>query len=606
MPVFRFLPTVRRFELLLLVAVGLCALSGWLAYRTQLAGNLERARVLASQRLDALALSLEATLVRHESLPSLLALDPSLLALLRDPGDPQRIAAANAYLDAAQQGAQVAATFLVDAGGNTLAASNWRLPRSFVGHNYAFRPYFRAAMSKGLGRFYGVGATTGEPGYFIAAPVHDGENALGVVVLKIGLEHMEQALASGGDTLFLADADGVVFLSSHRRWRYRSLAPLSDSVAAHLAATRQYDNLPITPLADRSLLQRTSAPVRIVLDGEPAREHLVYARPVGSLGWQVVQLFDPGEARAAAFSLAWAVAFALAFLLGLGAHFLHRAQRREELRRIHAGLESRIARRTVDLTEKIAALERTEAILRQTRDAAVQAGKLAVLGQMSAGISHELNQPLAALQTLADNARSLLARGRHDEAAENLQMIGDLVTRAGRIVRQLRTFARKEGGTAQAVAVAAAVEQALLIVEPGRRAAAVRVGVADIEPGLCVCAVSGRLEQVLVNLLRNGLDAMRGHPDPMLEVSARRCGDRVEIRVRDHGPGLSQEARARMFEPFYTSKPVGEGLGLGLAISLAIAESHGGSLTAHNVAEGGAEFVLTLPAAGEPDAPCHP
>lgn len=595
-------PSLSRVWLLTAAAAASCLLVGLIAYRLLLGSYLAHEQQVASQRLDAFALSLEATLNRHESLPGLLALEPSLAALLREPDNAQRIAAANAYLEAAQQGAAVAATYLIDADGLTLAASNWRQPRSFVGHNYAFRPYFSDALAHGLGRFYGVGVTTGEPGYFLAAPVRSAGRVLGVVVLKVGLEAMEQAMAESGDTLLLADADGIVFLSSQRRLRYRTLAPLPAAVSARLAETRQYGNQTIQPLADRPLGLDASTPQRLALAGEPIRELLLLSRPVGNLGWRVVQLGHPDEARSAAFSGAMAAALAAAFGLGVAAHLRHRRRRREELRRIHGELEQRIAERTADLTGKVAELQRTEAILHETRDAAVQAGKLAVLGQLSAGISHELNQPLAALRTFADNASALLARGRYDEVGENLQMIGDLVGRTGRIVRQLKSFARKEAATAQAVTVASAIEHALLLVEPRRRDSAATIAVSQDDAALCVVAEAGRFEQVLVNLMLNGLDAMHGQPAPRLEIDVSRRGANVRLAVRDHGPGIADDVRNHLFEPFYTTKPAGEGLGLGLAISLAIVESYGGTLRTENAADGGAVFVLTLPAAGDDHA----
>lgn len=591
-----------RTWLLTVLATLACLLIGLLGYRLLLDNNLAHESRLATQRLDAFALSLDATLNRHESLPGLLALEPSLAALLRDPDNKQRIDAANAYLEAAQQGAAVAATYLIDANGLTLAASNWRQPRSFIGHNYAFRPYFTDAVAQGLGRFYGVGVTTGEPGYFIAAPVRDGQQILGVVVLKIGLEAMEQAMAGAGDILLLADADGIIFLSSERRLRYRTLAPLPAATTARLAETRQYGNQAIVALADRPVPLEASAPLRLALPDEAPREHLLVTRPVGNFGWQVVQLGRLDEARAAAFSGAMALAFAAAFAIGVAAHLRHRRRRREELQRIHGELEQRIAERTADLTAKIAELQRTEAILHETRDAAVQAGKLAVLGQLSAGISHELNQPLAALQTFADNASALLARGRHEEVAENLQMIGELVGRTGRIVRQLKTFARKEAATPQPVCVASAIDHALLLVEPRRRDTAASIKVSQNDGELQVVAEAGRLEQVLVNLMLNGLDAMHGQPAPRLEITVARSAGQVRLSVRDHGPGIADEVRSHLFEPFYTTKPAGEGLGLGLAISLAIVESYGGTLRTDNAADGGAVFVLTLPAAGDDHA----
>jgi two-component system C4-dicarboxylate transport sensor histidine kinase DctB len=576
-----------------------CLLLGALTYRLSFDYSLGHERQLAQQRLDGLALSLEATLARHESLPTLLGLDPSLRALLHEPRSPARIAAANAYLEAAQQGAAVAAAYLIANDGETLAASNWRLSRSFVGQNYAFRPYFRDALEKGLGRFYGVGATTGEPGYFIAAAVREQGRALGVVVLKISLGELEQALTNVGDTLLLADADGVVFLAADHRLRYRTLAPLSAAVTARIAASKQYGEHPLPPLATRPLPTATSEPLRLALIGEAEHERLLQARPVGGLGWQLIQLSAVTEVRATALAVATAVGFAAAFLLGLAAYFRLRRQRLEERRRLYAELETRIAERTADLTDKIAALERTEAILRETRDAAVQAGKLATLGQMAVGISHELNQPLAALHSFADNARAFLARGQTEAVADNLATISELVERAGRIVGQLKSFARKEAATPTAVSVAAAIDHALTIVEPRRRELAAQIVVAPLPPGLQVLAEAGRLEQVLVNLLRNGLDAMQGQPSPVLEISAvaEAGSGSVTLRVRDHGPGLAPEVLGHLFEPFYTTKPVGEGLGLGLAISLTIVESYGGSLTASNLAAGGAEFALTLPAA---------
>lgn len=588
-------PWRRRWPMLL-GASALCAALGVVSHQLTFSAQLAHQRQASAQRLDGFALSLEATLSRHESLPGLLALDPSLLALLREPDKPARQAAANAYLEAAQQGAAVAAAYLLAADGRTLAASNWRQPQSFVGHQYAFRPYFREALAGGLGRFYGVGVTTGEPGYFLAAPVREGNQVRGVVALKLNLDALEQALASAGDTLLLADGDGVVFLSSARRWRYHTLTPLPAATAARLANTRQYGGKPIPPLANHPAPLNATGLVRLALADAPARDWLVHSRSVGGQGWRLVQLGDPSEARAAAWAVGAASVFASAFVLGLAAHLRHRQRRREELRRVYAELEDRIAERTADLTGQIAALERTKAILRETRDAAVQAGKLATLGQMSAGVSHELSQPLAALHTFADNAQALLARGRYDDVAENLQMISELIDRTGRIVRQLKSFARQEAATPQPVSVASAIDHALMMLEPRRRELQAMF---HVEPcgNLQLLAEAGRLEQVLVNLLRNGLDAMHGQTAPQLHVRAWAEGAMAHIAVRDHGPGLSADAQRRLFEPFYTTKPAGEGLGLGLAISLTIVESYGGALNAHNMADGGAEFVLSLPLA---------
>lgn len=590
-----------------LAAVGLaaaaCLLAGWLGYRAFLALYLDGERKAAAQRLDSYALSLEASLGRYESLPWLLALERDLAAVLAKPADPARREAANRYLETAQGDAAIAAAYLIDVKGDTLAASNWRQPRTFIGQNYAFRPYFRDAARGRLGRFYGIGATTGEPGYFLAAPLRSAAGIAGVVAIKVSLDAFEASLASSGDNILLADADGVVFLASRADWKYRTLAPLDDATRIRLAEARQYGSYTLSPLASAEELSADSAVVSLKLPGLKVGRVVLQSRPVGHLGWRLILLASPAEAERSALGAGLAAGFAVAFGLSLAVYLRLRRRRRAELeaadgalRRAHAELEQRIAERTADLTDRLAALKRTEAILRETRDSAVQAGKLAVLGQMSAGISHELNQPLAALHTLSDNAAALIDRGRIEEARENLVLISQTIGRTGRIIAQLKAFARKMPAEKAPVSVRDAIEHALLIVEPRRREIGARIEVQPMPDGLSVLAEVVRIEQVLVNLIRNGLDAMAGQLDPQLVIAAAEADGRMRIAIRDHGPGIPADVLPHLFEPFYTTKPVGEGLGLGLAISLAIVEGFGGRLEACNAEGGGAEFAVVLDA----------
>ncbi|HJW01650.1 MAG TPA: ATP-binding protein [Azospira sp.] len=591
-------PTARRRRLLLGAALlGACLLFGWLTYRVALTIFLDGERQHATRRLEFYALSLDATLARYEALPGLLALETRLHELLQQPANNALTQASNTYLQTAQGGAEISAAYLIDRKGHTLAASNWDQPGSFVGQNYAFRPYFREAIRGGLGRFYGIGATTGEPGYFLAAPVRENSHGpiQGVVTIKVNLAPFEAALAKSGDTVLLADDEGVIFLAPKPEWRYRTLASLSPAARERLAASRKYGDSPLAPLLGDQAL--ADGGVRLAVADRHPRDLLMESQAVGHQGWRVVLLTDPAEARRSALGAGFAAAFALAFIIALVAHQNLRRKRRAELHQAHAELEAAIAERTADLTQKVEALKQTEAILRQTRDTAVQAGKLAVLGQMSAGMSHELNQPLAALQTFSDNAVALLDLGRLQEVRENLAMISQLTARLGRIVTQLKSFARKGPAEKSAVPVARAVDNALLIVEPRRRELQASIEVPPIPADLAVVADATRLEQVLVNLLRNGLDAMQGLPSPHLHLSAGQEAGRVRIAIRDEGPGIPPEALAHLFEPFYTTKPVGEGLGLGLAISLAIVEGFGGRLEGGNAPAGGAEFAIILDAA---------
>jgi two-component system, NtrC family, C4-dicarboxylate transport sensor histidine kinase DctB len=518
--------------------------------------------------------------------------------------------AANHYLEAVAQAAKLNAAYLMNSQGLTLAASNWNQPVTFVGQNYGFRPYAQEALAGRFGRFYGIGATSGEAGYFLASRLGSADRAPGVIAIKLSLDPIEEALRQSGEAVLVVDRQGVVILTSVPEWKYRVLEPLSPDARERLARTRQYGSQPLPPLSENVSLAPGRDEARLERAGVSA-DFSIARRPVGNLGWQMLIFTDQRASRDAAAVAALAAAALAVFPLGLFLHLrLSRQQRREKrraeqaLRQISEDLEQRIAQRTSDLTQanvelerKVGELKRTEAILHETRDSAVQAGKLAVLGQMSAGMTHELNQPLAALHTLSDNAVNLIEQARVPEARENLVLISQLAARMGRIVTQLKVFTRKEPAILSAVAVGQALEHALMIVESKRREIGARIEVAPIAGELDVRADAVRLEQVLVNLLRNGLDAVAGQDDATLRVSAQREGAAICIRIADRGPGIAPQALPRLFEPFYTTKPVGEGLGLGLALSLGIVESFGGRLQGRNLDGEGAEFSITLVAA---------
>lgn len=592
------------------LAVLVCVCAGALAYRGSLGSQLAGQQRAAAQRLDFAAQSLESLLHRNEALPALLALDDGAARALRDPGTAP-LRAANDFLGRAARLADVEAAYLMDTRGLTIAASNWNQPSSFVGQNYRFRPYFEAAMQGFTGRFYGVGATTGKPGYFIAAPLPAEAPARGVVAVKISLDPFEAALAASGDTVLLADRDGVVFLSTEAEWRYRTLAPLGGDALVRLQGAQQYGSHALRPL-DHGLgaWPVGGTAVRLRHAGQE-RDFTVAARGVGPLGWQMLLLADQTPARQEALVAGLAGALCAALLLGLALYLrLDRqgqAERRASAERLQAArdtLETQIAQRTADLTaanaalqDRVRDLQHAEQILRGTRDAAVQAGKLAVLGQMSAGMGHELNQPLAALQTLSDNALALERQGRREDVAENLRLIGELAARMGRIVRQLKSFARKETPVPRPCSVRDALDHALMLLAQRCTAVQARIDVDGFPADLCVQADATRLEQVLVNLLRNGLDAVQGQPVRVVRFSAAAVDGRVHLRVADTGGGLAPEARDRLFEPFFTTK-AGEGLGLGLAVSRIIVEGLGGTLAAGDLPQGGgAEFTVTLPLA---------
>ncbi len=298
----------------------------------------------------------------------------------------------------------------------------------------------------------------------------------------------------------------------------------------------------------------------------------------------------------AAFLAVAATASAVFLLL----HRRRRARRLlEEKERVRVELERRVAERTAELSRSNALLRgeveersRAEADLRRAQDDLVQAAKLAALGQTAAGIAHEVNQPLAAMRTYSDNATVLLARGRAEDAKANLASISALTERIARVTQDLKGFARKASGAVEPVSVQAAVAAALALLGHRLRRQGVRVSADLPEAEIRVWAEQVRLEQVLVNLLQNGLDALEGAAGPEIGISVEAAGERVAVAVSDNGPGIGAEDAPRVFSAFFTTK--NDGLGLGLSISRGIVQDFGGSLTHRERPGGGAVFAVEL------------
>ncbi|AMP05195.1 sensor histidine kinase [Collimonas pratensis] len=549
----------------------------------------------ASERqLQIIALDLESVLQKFETLPFALGFQSDVLQALAHPDDRQNIQNLNQALELIQRQSKVVAIFMLDRNGMTLASSNWDSGTSFVGRDFGFRPYFREAIKGNPGRFYGIGNTTNIPGYFLAQPIyasaaeHGDKAVLGVMAIKIDLTEFEHTWRSSEEPITLVDSSGVVFLSNRPAWKYHSLYSLDGQVQQNLAGTHQYADQAITPVSSLPKPQRAEF-----------GQHVT--RNIGRLGWQLM-LF-PSQARIARIALLWTMAAAL--LLAIAAISLwavyQRRRRLEERLTSAEYLDRTIAQRTQELMvanhtleAKYAKLQETEHLLRSTQNKLIQAGKLAMLGQMAAGIAHELNQPLAAIRAFADNAITFLSREQRDKAVENLGHISNASARMGKIVGQLNGFSRKSHEAVAVIDLSKSIEAAALLLsnEFQTHGASLRI---DIREEAQVVGDSVRTEQVLINLLRNALDAVdnAGQKNVSLELE-RDAGDAV-IRIRDSGPGIPAQVALHLFEPFFTTKPSGKGLGLGLAISSSIVQAMNGRLTANNHSEGGAEFVLRIP-----------
>jgi two-component system, NtrC family, C4-dicarboxylate transport sensor histidine kinase DctB len=615
------------FFALFAALVACCALTWHLAWQN----GIDELRLNAAARVDRTTSTLKSTLDRYEYLPYLLSRHPVVQNALDHP-DQANVERANRYLEDLNARAHATVTYLIRANGISVAASNWNAADSFVGVDYNFRPYFIDAMKGGVGRFFGIGTISTEPGYYISQPVYrEGtREIIGVAVVKLNLEWLQGADAS--EPLIVTDDHGVIFLSSLPAWKYHTVRPLPQSIEASVYATRQYAQQAIAPLP-MTIVKTLEGGAQIVRvggggNGRHAPAFLATHRSIGEPDWQLITMaaLDPVESAAQNAVIVTALVFISLCLLAFYWR-MRRARVREMIRSrallqtAYAELNQRVAERTADLSEANAQLtkevnERTRAEqdLRAAHDELIQASKLAALGQMAAGITHELNQPLAALRSFSDNTRVLIERGDQAAARENLEAIASLTERMGNITNQLKLFVTKARPKNARADVARALRNVFSMLRPRMKNVVV-----DIAPALAegsapvfVRCEDLRLEQVFINLIGNALDAVASCDKPRIVIELNALADTIELVVRDNGPGIPADALPRLFEPFFTTKEMGQGLGLGLAISSAIARDYGGTLLARNreapiVADGpeggtqadadgsyGAEFVLTL------------
>lgn len=562
-----------------------CCLAGWLTWRQSLAQSLDETARRGDNVLQLATTALSGELDRFERLPPLIAEQGIVTRMAADPRNPDLVAQTNDYLRRIQRLLGATDIYLMDTGGLTIAASNHDTDTSFIGGNFAFRPYFHDALMGEAGQFYALGTTSGKRGYYFGAPVMVAGQTAGVLAIKIDLDAIESTWAGGDYAVLVTDPEGVSFLSSRPDWRFAAMHPLGAGARANIESTRRYAGTQIGLLQITDEGQHRGSPVLRIAEGQGAREYLQRDMPMDRAGWVVHVLIDTAAARASALTLAFVAMLASGVLAMAGAVVWQRRAAMDERLQVQAEARADLERRVEERTHE----------LRQAQADLVQAGKMAALGQMSAALSHEFNQPLAAARTYADNAGVLMDRGRMVEARGNIDRILSLIDRLTSISRHLRSFARAPGQKLRPVSLAEVVEAAVEIAALRIRAAEATLRI-DLAPDLPqVIAGPVRLQQVLVNILTNAADAVEGLADRRIDLSATRSGDDVLIRISDTGPGVPEGLAARIFDPFFSTKGVGKGLGLGLSISYNIVKDFGGDLSV--ASDLGACFTLRLKAA---------
>jgi two-component system sensor histidine kinase AauS len=564
------------------------------------------------RQLELHARTVESEINKYNYLPSVLELESNVSDLLNDPSPELRVKV-NDYLEGLNRRSRSRAIYVLDTTGRVLATSNWRDADSYLGEDLSFRAYYQDAIRGLPGRFYGIGSTTGEPGYYLAHGLEEKGKIIGVAVIKVRLEALEERWQRARLEAFVSDENGIIILSSDPARRLKSVRPLTAEIKERLARSLQYYWWPLNelvPLERESIadgVEKLTFPANSSVDHEhTVVSYLAQTRDLADTPWHLTLLTPLEDLRREAANQGMLVAVACALVAFLLIAWNERRKvistrlaAREALEEANNELERRITERTADLRAsnerlkgQIRERRQAEETLRQAQDELVQAGKLAAIGQMSTSIAHELNQPLAALRTLSGNTVRFIERGALDTASTNLRTINDLVDRMGRITASLRAFARRGEDKGQA-SLGKAVEAALQLL-----AGRVENSSLDLHQRFDDVELSidqTRLEQILVNLIGNALDAMQAQPLPVLWLDGEVFEGRYRLRVRDNGHGIDAEARKHLFEPFFTTKPGEQGLGLGLTLSASLAAAAGGSLYAEDPSEGGTMFVLILP-----------
>ena len=570
------------------IAVALVVAASWLGYAVAFQRGLEHLRAAAQQRLAVEAVRLDGHLSRFEYLPSLLETSPSVFRLLGAPSDSALRQTVSEYLKSINLLAGAENLYVLGVSGDTLAAADFEQPGTPFGQNLSYRPYVSEALSKGRGAFFGVGITSARAGYYLSYALKDGGETRGVATVKVNLDSFEHGWRDIESDILLLDERRVAILSSRDAWRFRPTTPLSHQMHDEISRSKPYGNHELMPLGWTFVAQDGAA--RITAENGAA--YTLSERPINNGLWKLVLLDDEALTRQTALIIGAMSGLAcIAALLAAGLV----VQRR---RAIKQRLANQAALQAANDMLEIRVQERT-AELRAAQDDLIHAGKLAALGQMSAGIVHELNQPLAALQTAADNAIVLVDRGSIGDARGNLTRIGELVRRLGRLTGQLRIFAYKSSSPLDAVSVEHAVAESLKILAGRVKEGEVTV-VTDVDANIRVVADQTRLEQLLCNIVANALDAVESADRKSILIRASREEGqtaRCRIVISNSGPAIAPDVLQRMFEPFVTTKPAGKGLGLGLMLSNHIAHSFGGELRARNLTPCGAEFAVTLPLA---------
>ncbi|WP_425045554.1 sensor histidine kinase [Primorskyibacter sp. S87] len=556
-----------RAALVLLMVVA--ASTVWITNRLLTDRFTESTRNRAELRLALYGGNLLSELRRNAIVPQLLARDPNLISALQSKDYSRSTQRLISFVE--EIGA--ASLMLLDQDGRVVAATD----RNRLGEQHRASSYFVDSIRANATIFSAIQNEAGGYQFAYSRRLEDGSGVLGVIVVEVDLQKFERAWAGISDAVLVTDSSGTIILATESRWRGLSVDEALKRQTPQGAIQR----------AIRVTTDWTALPPDAYLRGEAVMR---MENRLPFRGWQMTSFTTFASIRERVNAVLALEIMGFAILLALAFYFLSRknAVRMALFQRESAELRVLNAR----LQREIAERERVQETLAVAEQSLAQSSKLAALGEMSAAVSHELNQPLAAMKTYLAGARLLLRRNRPEEALASFGRIDDLIERMGAITRQLKSYARKGADSFSPVNMRDALAASISMMEPQLRQRHVKITQTLPEEPVLVMGDRMRIEQVLVNLLRNALDATKSVESPEVEIILAK-GETATLTVRDNGDGI--EDLDALFEPFYTTKQPGDGVGLGLAISSGIVSDLGGRLTARNGQRGGAVFEMQLP-----------
>ncbi len=589
---------------ILLFVVFVCAVISiyWVHYSV-VEHHTNNLRLKASESLRIYQNNLNNELTRFSFLPYVVARDEQLIKWSFN--EPSK---ANDALENIVKASGTTHLYILDNKGTTLASSNWRSDVSFVGKNYGFRPYFLDAMSGNKGYFFGIGATSKLPGFFISTPVRNRENIIAAAVTKIDLSAIENSWKDAGETIFVTNKDGVVVLSSESEWKYHTLLPLSQLQKDKIKKQKQFAGLKLDLLTGQPQKNINN----IDINGTPFLYETV---SIDSANWKIHYLLPKTNITQLTI-ITWAKTGSIAMGLIAVLLLLRLVQSRWRLK--ISQQESLDLRKLNDqLTIEIAQRQETEKKLLIAQKDIKRTSKLAAMGQLSASIIHELGQPLSAMKNYIASAQLPPKKGETSANNEKsiLPKLDALVVRMTKISKQLKFFMRSNERELQIFDIKDSLHEALELLSSDLKKDGIKLTTNYEDKPFMVRAGKVRMEQVFTNLINNARFALDESEKKLITINFETADNDalafntltttealkspakkiLKVKIKDTGKGMSEDTLQALFDPFYTTKPTGIGLGLGLTISSNIIHEFNGTLTAMNNSGQGACFIITLP-----------